>query len=188
MEEMDSNLRFLVARPSWETGLLSRKRERICWGTEGSNPSPSRRESAANLDRRRQRRPRAMPLGNGALGGILLICRPWASEVEPAEPWDVRKREAGDDREQSRSALVPAGLKRSRVTENSHPFVTVSLPTEALSRRRLTEIGSPPGNSTVRYRRRHRRQPASAAKATSPLTSCSSAGSIGGTEVSSNLR
>jgi hypothetical protein len=79
------------------------------------------------LDRRRQRRPRAMPLGNGALGGILLICRPWASEMEPAGPWDVRQREAGDDREQSRSALVPAGLKRSRVTENSNPFVTVSL-------------------------------------------------------------
>jgi hypothetical protein len=84
-------------------------------------------KSAANLDRRRQRRPRAMPLGNGALGGILLICRPWASEMEPAGPWDVRQREAGDDREQSRSALVPAGLKRSRVTENSNPFVTVSL-------------------------------------------------------------
>jgi len=96
-------------------------------GTEGSNPALSRRESAANLDRRRQRRPRAMPLGNGALGGILLICRPWASEVELAGPWDVRQREAGDDREQSRSALVPAGLKRSRVTENSNPFVTVSL-------------------------------------------------------------
>ena len=31
--EMDSNFRFLVARPSnlsWETGLLSRKRDRIC--------------------------------------------------------------------------------------------------------------------------------------------------------------
>jgi hypothetical protein len=47
--------------------------------------------------------------------------------MEPAGPWDVRQREAGDDREQSRSALVPAGLKRSRVTENSNPFVTVSL-------------------------------------------------------------
>jgi hypothetical protein len=46
--EMDSNLRFLVARPaklSWEAGLLSRKRERICWGTEGSNPVPSCKES-----------------------------------------------------------------------------------------------------------------------------------------------
>jgi hypothetical protein len=35
--EGDSNLRFLVARPAklpWEAGLLSRKRERICWGTE----------------------------------------------------------------------------------------------------------------------------------------------------------
>ena len=45
---MDSNVRFLVGetvRPSWETGLLSRKRERICWGTEGSNPSPSSGES-----------------------------------------------------------------------------------------------------------------------------------------------
>jgi hypothetical protein len=31
-----------------ETGLLS-KRERICRGTEGSNPSPSSRESIANL-------------------------------------------------------------------------------------------------------------------------------------------
>jgi signal transduction histidine kinase len=43
---MDSNLRFLVARASWGTELLSRKRERICWGTEGSNPSPSSGESA----------------------------------------------------------------------------------------------------------------------------------------------
>jgi len=37
-----------TVKPSWETGLLSRKRERICWGTEGSNPSPSSGESAAN--------------------------------------------------------------------------------------------------------------------------------------------
>src|ERR1700737_4075010 len=29
-----------TVKPSWETGLLSRKRERICWGTEGSNPPP----------------------------------------------------------------------------------------------------------------------------------------------------
>src|SRR6202047_3441486 len=48
---MDSNLRLLVARPStrsWETGLLARKRERICWGTGSSNPSPSSEESGAN--------------------------------------------------------------------------------------------------------------------------------------------
>src|SRR6202011_5846937 len=38
-----------TVKPSWETGLLSRKRERICWGTEGSNPSPSSAESAANF-------------------------------------------------------------------------------------------------------------------------------------------
>jgi hypothetical protein len=51
---MDSNHRFRVAqtvKPSWEAGLVSRKRERICWGTEGSNPSPSSGESAANLRR-----------------------------------------------------------------------------------------------------------------------------------------
>src|SRR5580704_8080137 len=50
--EMDSNLWFLVERPSnrsWETGLLARKRERICWGTGSSNPSPSTGESIANL-------------------------------------------------------------------------------------------------------------------------------------------
>src|SRR5439155_21393919 len=35
---------------SWETGLLSRKRERICWGTEGSNPSPSSAESVSRGD------------------------------------------------------------------------------------------------------------------------------------------
>jgi hypothetical protein len=35
-----------IVKPSWETGLLSRKRERICLGTEGSNPSPSSAESA----------------------------------------------------------------------------------------------------------------------------------------------
>ena len=48
---MDSNLWFLVERPSnrsWETGLLARKRERICWGTGSSNPSPSSRESTTN--------------------------------------------------------------------------------------------------------------------------------------------
>ena len=48
---MDSNLWFLVERPSnrsWETGLLARKRERICWGTGSSNPFPSSAESCAN--------------------------------------------------------------------------------------------------------------------------------------------
>jgi hypothetical protein len=34
---------------SWETGLLSRKRERICSGTEGSNPSPSNGESGESM-------------------------------------------------------------------------------------------------------------------------------------------
>jgi hypothetical protein len=29
-----------TVKPSWETGLLSRKRERICWGTEGSKRRP----------------------------------------------------------------------------------------------------------------------------------------------------
>src|ERR1700720_4859511 len=29
-------------------GLLARKRERICWGTGSSNPSPSSEESGAN--------------------------------------------------------------------------------------------------------------------------------------------
>ena len=38
-----------IVKPSWETGLLSRKGERICWGTEGSNQSPSSGESSANL-------------------------------------------------------------------------------------------------------------------------------------------
>ena len=38
-----------TVKPSWETGLLSRKRERICWGTEGSNPSSSSSESATKL-------------------------------------------------------------------------------------------------------------------------------------------
>src|ERR1700676_2866700 len=52
MEEMDPNLRFLVAKPSWETGLLSRKRERIRWGTEGSNPSPSSGESSSRASAR----------------------------------------------------------------------------------------------------------------------------------------
>jgi hypothetical protein len=40
-----------TVKPSWETGLLSRKRERICWGTEGSNPSPSSAESTTNRSR-----------------------------------------------------------------------------------------------------------------------------------------
>jgi hypothetical protein len=38
-----------TVKPSWETALLSRKRKRICWGTESSNPSPSSGESGANL-------------------------------------------------------------------------------------------------------------------------------------------
>jgi len=37
-----------TVKPSWEADLLS-KRERICRGTGSSNPSPSSRESAANL-------------------------------------------------------------------------------------------------------------------------------------------
>src|SRR6202030_507279 len=37
-----------TVKPSWEADLLS-KRERICRGTEGSNPSPSSGESDANL-------------------------------------------------------------------------------------------------------------------------------------------
>jgi ATP dependent DNA ligase C terminal region len=37
-----------TVKPSWETALLSRKRKRICWGTESSNPPPSTGESAAN--------------------------------------------------------------------------------------------------------------------------------------------
>jgi len=39
----------------------------ICWGTEGSNPSPSRRESAANL---RQENPR---LGIGGRQGMITV-------------------------------------------------------------------------------------------------------------------
>jgi hypothetical protein len=47
--EMDSNFQFLVARRSNRHATRdSRKRERICWGTEGSNPSPSSRESGTN--------------------------------------------------------------------------------------------------------------------------------------------
>jgi hypothetical protein len=38
-----------TVKPSWETALLSRKRKRICWGTESSNPPPSSGESGANL-------------------------------------------------------------------------------------------------------------------------------------------
>src|SRR5580704_3265938 len=52
-----------IVKPAWETGLLHRKRERICWGTEGSNPSLSSGESAANL---RQQNP---PLGIGGRQG-----------------------------------------------------------------------------------------------------------------------
>ncbi len=48
---MDSNFRFPVARRSnchGRRNCCSRKRERICWGTEGSNPSPSSGESTTN--------------------------------------------------------------------------------------------------------------------------------------------
>ena len=51
--EMDSNFRFLVARPSNRHGrgrdYCLEKRKPICWGTEGSNPAPSSGESGANL-------------------------------------------------------------------------------------------------------------------------------------------
>ena len=49
--EMDSNFRFLVARPSNRYGRRDyclEKRKPICWGTEGSNPAPSSGESGAN--------------------------------------------------------------------------------------------------------------------------------------------
>ena len=49
---MDSNFRFLVARPSNRYGRRDyclEKRKPICWGTEGSNPAPSSGESIANL-------------------------------------------------------------------------------------------------------------------------------------------
>ena len=51
--EMGSDFRFPSAshetvKPSSETGLLSRKRERIWCGTEGSNPSPSSGKSGTN--------------------------------------------------------------------------------------------------------------------------------------------
>jgi hypothetical protein len=39
-----------TVKPSWGTGRLSRNREPICWGTEGSNPSPSTGEAGANLN------------------------------------------------------------------------------------------------------------------------------------------
>jgi hypothetical protein len=48
---MDSNFRFLVARPSNRYGRRDyclEKRKPICWGTEGSNPAPSSGESGAN--------------------------------------------------------------------------------------------------------------------------------------------
>ena len=49
---MDSNFRFLVARPSNRHGRRDyclEKRKRICRGTEGSNSAPSSGESRANL-------------------------------------------------------------------------------------------------------------------------------------------
>ena len=46
-----------TVKPSWETGLLSRKRERICWGTESSKPSPSSGESGEILSGGNHARP-----------------------------------------------------------------------------------------------------------------------------------
>ena len=48
---MDSNFQFLVARLStvMGDGPAVPRSERICCGTEGSNPSPSSGESTANL-------------------------------------------------------------------------------------------------------------------------------------------
>jgi len=54
---------------SWETGLLSRKRERICSGTEGSNPSPSSREST------NYRFLSAKPIGSGSAVGKFVQIR-----------------------------------------------------------------------------------------------------------------
>jgi MFS family permease len=83
---MESNFQFLVARLStvMGDGPAAPRSERICCGTEGSNPSPSSNESGANLtfrtlpsmtvssaghvsmasirlDAREQRRPSVMP-------------------------------------------------------------------------------------------------------------------------------
>jgi hypothetical protein len=119
-------IRWMGYRSSRETTVVGRgplfPGRLFNGGTDGSNPSSSRRESAANLDRGRQRRPPAMPLGNGALGGILLICRPWASEVEPVGPWDVPQREAGDDREQSRFS---AGTRRPETLSGDREFESI---------------------------------------------------------------
>ena len=54
-------------KPSSETGLLSRKRERTSWGTEGSNPSPSslqRRVRTKRTHRRTISAGNAVPTGD----------------------------------------------------------------------------------------------------------------------------
>src|ERR1700738_2871415 len=76
-----------VPRTVVETGLwLSRKWERICWGTEGSNPSPSSSESDANLI------PEAVGLGRAIKHGDRIgantpgVCRVAAADILTRRP------------------------------------------------------------------------------------------------------
>jgi len=63
----------------------SRKRERICWGTEGSNPSPSSGESRANLDGHPDR-PADKPKISNQFGNLV-------EQSSGGQAWLCRRRE-----------------------------------------------------------------------------------------------
>ena len=77
-----------TVKPSWETGLLSRKRERICWGTEGSNPSPSSAESCANPTAARARAARGGP-DEGTVWDHFLAARSTAAKASAVTRFDA---------------------------------------------------------------------------------------------------
>src|SRR5271166_6560035 len=129
---MDSNLRFLVARPSnrsWRPDGFRKKRERICWGTEGSNPSPSHRRAAnpRSLSRR-------SPRGPGLLHHVrpgMVTCASYPARLEPA-----RQPEA-----------VAAGFKGQRDPRDSAAGLD---PTSTVLRKMVAEIRKIAGGATGR--------------------------------------
>src|ERR1700722_686679 len=60
----------LIAGDGTKNGLSRSEQKTLSTTQNNRLTGKAPYKSAANLDPRRQRRPRAMPLGNGALGGI----------------------------------------------------------------------------------------------------------------------
>ena len=108
---MDSNFQFLAARPSnpsRETGLPSRKRGRICSGTEGSNPSPSSGESSANLTFTAEVGRRTCGLIYTHNGGRFMVSKPIDGKprCQPVDLLDLLRPRLGGNRS---SNLIAGG-------------------------------------------------------------------------------